>query len=74
MLERDWKCLSQILKAYSFLRRSVAVAYVSLGLISMLKMNRNYEAIKRFSDALKEDPSCVRACVCRAKAYYNVRG
>lgn len=57
-----------------FLRRSVAVAYVSLGLISMLKMNRNYEAIKRFSDALKEDPSCVRACVCRAKAYYNVRG
>ncbi|XP_057199090.1 uncharacterized protein ttc6 [Triplophysa rosa] len=69
---RLWRQATADFEAVIKLDRSVAVAYVSLGLISMLKMNRNHEAIKRFSDALKADPSCVRACVCRAKAYYNV--
>ncbi|XP_077095050.1 uncharacterized protein ttc6 isoform X1 [Siphateles boraxobius] len=54
------------------LDRTAAVAHVSLGLICMLKMDRNNEAIKRFSNALKADPTHVKAYVCRARAYYNV--
>ncbi|XP_067312035.1 uncharacterized protein ttc6 [Pseudorasbora parva] len=52
--------------------RTAAVAHFSLGLICMLKMDRNYEAIKRFSNALKAEPTYVKAYVCRARAYYNV--
>ncbi|XP_050989231.1 uncharacterized protein ttc6 [Labeo rohita] len=52
--------------------RFAAVAHVSMGLICMLNMDRHYEAIKRFSNALKEDPNYVKAYVCRARAYYNV--
>ncbi|KAL1257548.1 hypothetical protein QQF64_010792, partial [Cirrhinus molitorella] len=52
--------------------RFAAVAHVSLGLICMLNMGRHYEAIRRFSNALKEDPNYVKAHVCRARAYYNV--
>ncbi|XP_016129583.1 uncharacterized protein ttc6, partial [Sinocyclocheilus grahami] len=52
--------------------RFAAVAHVSLGLICMLNMGRQYEAIRRFSNALKEDPTYVKAYVCRARAYFNV--
>uniref|UniRef100_A0A8C1Z8C3 Tetratricopeptide repeat domain 6 n=1 Tax=Cyprinus carpio TaxID=7962 RepID=A0A8C1Z8C3_CYPCA len=53
---------------------SLSVAHVSLGLICMLNMGRQYEAIRRFSNALKEDPTYVKAYVCRARAYFNVSG
>ncbi|XP_059375921.1 uncharacterized protein ttc6 isoform X2 [Carassius carassius] len=52
--------------------RFAAVAHVSLGLICMLNMGRQYEAIRRFSNALKVDPTYVKAYVCRARAYFNV--
>ncbi|KTF78371.1 hypothetical protein cypCar_00039997, partial [Cyprinus carpio] len=51
--------------------RFAAVAHVSLGLICMLNMDRHYEAIKKFRNALKEDPIYLKAYVCRARAYYN---
>ncbi|XP_043118241.1 uncharacterized protein ttc6 isoform X2 [Puntigrus tetrazona] len=52
--------------------RFAAVAHVSLGLICMLNMGRQYEAIRRFSNALKEEPTYVKAYICRARAYFNV--
>ncbi|XP_026142291.1 uncharacterized protein ttc6 isoform X3 [Carassius auratus] len=52
--------------------RFAAVAHVSLGLICMLNMGRQYEAIRGFSNALKVDPTYVKAYVCRARAYFNV--
>nr|XP_055028766.1 uncharacterized protein ttc6 isoform X2 [Misgurnus anguillicaudatus] len=69
---RLWRQATADFEAVIKLDRSTAVAHVSLGLISMMKMDRNYEAIKRFSNALKADPTYMRAYVCRAKAYYNV--
>ncbi|KAK9959642.1 hypothetical protein ABG768_009752 [Culter alburnus] len=69
---RDWRQAMADFEVVIKLDRTAAVAHVSLGLICMLKMNRNYEAIKRFSNALKADPTHVKAYVCRARAYYNV--
>ncbi|MGH0182233.1 UNVERIFIED_CONTAM: hypothetical protein FKN15_009259 [Acipenser sinensis] len=51
------------------LDRYVAVAHMNLGLIFMLKMENHYEAIRRFTSAIKIDPTCNRAYVCRAEAY-----
>ncbi|XP_073668573.1 uncharacterized protein ttc6 [Paramisgurnus dabryanus] len=68
---RLWRQATADFEAVIKLDRSTAVAHVSLGLISMMKMDRNYEAIKKFSNALKADPTYMRAYVCRAKAFYN---
>ncbi|XP_039597221.1 uncharacterized protein ttc6 [Polypterus senegalus] len=54
------------------LDRSVAVAHVNLGLVYLLKMEHYYEAIRRFSDALKVEPTYTRAYICRAQAYHKV--
>ncbi|XP_058847628.1 uncharacterized protein LOC117963899 [Acipenser ruthenus] len=54
------------------LDRYVAVAHMNLGLIFMLKMENHYEAIRRFTSAIKIDPTCNRAYVCRAEAYNKV--
>ncbi|XP_051724987.1 uncharacterized protein ttc6 isoform X2 [Ctenopharyngodon idella] len=73
MALRDWRQAMADFEVVIKLDRTAAVAHVSLGLICMLKMDRNYEAIKRFSNALKADPTHVKAYVCRARAYYNVK-
>ncbi|KAK7142700.1 hypothetical protein R3I94_012150 [Phoxinus phoxinus] len=69
---RHWRQAMADFEVVIKLDRTAAVAHVSLGLICMLKMDRNNEAIKRFSNALKADPTHVKAYVCRARAYYNV--
>ncbi|MGH0182080.1 UNVERIFIED_CONTAM: hypothetical protein FKN15_017838 [Acipenser sinensis] len=53
-------------------KQYVAVAHMNLGLIFMLKMENHYEAIRRFTSAIKIDPTCNRAYVCRAEAYNKV--
>lgn len=57
---------------FVFKCRYVAVAHMNLGLIFMLKMENHYEAIRRFTSAIKIDPTCNRAYVCRAEAYNKV--
>ncbi|XP_033111439.1 uncharacterized protein LOC117112460 isoform X2 [Anneissia japonica] len=51
------------------LDRNMAAAHVNLGLIYMTKLNNYHKAIQKFSNAIKVDPTYVRALVCRAKAY-----
>lgn len=48
------------------------MAHVNLGLIYMLKMNQQHEAIQMFTNALKVNPTYVRAYICRAKAFHIV--
>ncbi|XP_066550487.1 uncharacterized protein ttc6 [Amia ocellicauda] len=55
------------------LDRCVPVAHVNLGLVYMLKMENHSEAIRRFTNALKVDPTYIRAHICRAQAYAKVR-
>ncbi|XP_030069551.1 tetratricopeptide repeat protein 6 [Microcaecilia unicolor] len=54
------------------LDRSIAVAYVNIGLIFLLQMDQYFKAIKKFTDAIKANPVYVRAYICRAQAYHKV--
>ncbi|XP_055496523.1 uncharacterized protein ttc6 isoform X4 [Leucoraja erinacea] len=54
------------------LDRAVSLAHINLGLIFLLKMDHYYEAIHRFTDALKVEPTSTKAYVCRAEAYRKV--
>ncbi|XP_041070110.1 uncharacterized protein ttc6 [Carcharodon carcharias] len=54
------------------LDRSICLAHINLGLIFLLKMDYNYEAIRRFTNALKVEPTSTRAYVCRAEAYHKI--
>ncbi|XP_038636843.1 uncharacterized protein ttc6 [Scyliorhinus canicula] len=54
------------------LDRSISFAHINLGLIFLLKMDHHYEAIRRFTNALKAEPTSVRAYVCRAQANHKI--
>ncbi|XP_007891557.2 uncharacterized protein LOC103178545 [Callorhinchus milii] len=51
---------------------AISVAHVNLGLIFLLKMNQYFEAIRRFTNAIKVDPTYARAYVCRAEAHHKI--
>uniref|UniRef100_A0A4W5M1T3 Uncharacterized protein n=1 Tax=Hucho hucho TaxID=62062 RepID=A0A4W5M1T3_9TELE len=69
---RQWQQAMFDFEAVIKLDRSVALAHVNLGLIFMLNMGQNYEAIRMFSNALRVDPTYIRGYICRAQAYRNV--
>ena len=50
----------------------MAVAHVNLGLIYMVHLENYHRAIKKFTSALKADPTYVKAYVCRAEAHTRV--
>lgn len=50
----------------------MAVAHVNLGLIYMLHLDNHHRAIKKFTAALKADPTYIKAYICRAEAYTRV--
>ncbi|XP_012943224.1 uncharacterized protein LOC101857057 [Aplysia californica] len=54
------------------LNKEIAAAHVNLGLIYMTKHLNYHRAIKKFSSAIKVDPTYVRAYVCRAEAYHKI--
>ncbi|XP_059812571.1 uncharacterized protein ttc6 [Hypanus sabinus] len=54
------------------LDRAVCLAHINLGLIFLLQTNHYYEAICRFTDALKVEPTSTKAYVCRAEAHHKV--
>ncbi|XP_078263288.1 uncharacterized protein ttc6 isoform X2 [Rhinoraja longicauda] len=54
------------------LDRSICLAHINLGLIFLLKMEHYYEAIRRFTEALKAEPTSSKAYMCRAEAYHKV--
>ncbi|CAB1331169.1 unnamed protein product, partial [Coregonus sp. 'balchen'] len=68
---RQWQQAVFDFEAVIKLDRSVALAHVNLGLIFMLNMGQNYEAIRMFSNALRVDPTYIRGYICRAQAYRN---
>eukprot|EP00063_Salmo_salar_P075225 XP_014050060.1 PREDICTED: tetratricopeptide repeat protein 6 isoform X1 [Salmo salar] len=69
---QQWQQAVSDFEAVIKLDRSVALAHVILGLIFMLNMGQNYEAIQMFSNALRVDPTYIRGYICRAQAYRNV--
>ncbi|CAG2247704.1 Tetratricopeptide repeat protein 6 [Mytilus edulis] len=54
------------------LRKDVACAHVNLGLIFMNHYENYHRAIKKFTAAIKVDPTYVRAYVCRGEAYHKI--
>ncbi|XP_067848274.1 uncharacterized protein ttc6 [Heptranchias perlo] len=54
------------------LDRTVCLAHINLGLIFLLKLDHYYEAIRRFTNALKVVPTSMRAYVCRAETYHKI--
>ncbi|KAL7862113.1 hypothetical protein SRHO_G00135540 [Serrasalmus rhombeus] len=69
---QQWQQAMADFEAVIKLDRTVAVAHINLGLIYMLTMDQNYDAIKMFSNALKVDPTHIRGYICRARAYNMV--
>ncbi|KAL0968964.1 hypothetical protein UPYG_G00220560 [Umbra pygmaea] len=69
---RLWQQAVLDFEAVIKLDRTLALAHVNLGLIYMLKMGQNYEAIRMFSNALSVEPTYIRVYICRAQAYHNV--
>ncbi|XP_064609394.1 LOW QUALITY PROTEIN: uncharacterized protein LOC135473473 [Liolophura sinensis] len=55
------------------LDNDISVAHINLGLIYMKKFEDYSRAIKKFTAAIKVDPTCVRAIVCRAECYHKIR-
>ncbi|XP_072545496.1 uncharacterized protein ttc6 isoform X2 [Salminus brasiliensis] len=70
---QQWQQAIADFEAVIKIDRTVALAHINLGLIYMLKMNQNYDAIKMFSSALQVDPTYIKGYVCRARAYHNVK-
>ncbi|XP_067099361.1 uncharacterized protein ttc6 [Osmerus mordax] len=68
---KQWQQAVSDFEAVIKLDRSVAVAHVNLGLIYMLKMNQNMQAIKMFTNALQANPTYIRGYICRAQAYHR---
>ncbi|KAH9523334.1 hypothetical protein Btru_066421, partial [Bulinus truncatus] len=54
------------------LNKDIAPAHVNLGLIFMTRHLNYHRAIKKFTSAIKVDPTYVRAYVCRAEAYHKI--
>ncbi|XP_053330275.1 uncharacterized protein LOC128504265 [Spea bombifrons] len=54
------------------LDRTIALAHVNLGLISLQHQNRDPQAIRHFSAALTVNPIYVRAYLCRAQAFQKI--
>ncbi|XP_067933193.1 uncharacterized protein [Watersipora subatra] len=54
------------------LRKDVAVGHLNLGLIYLTKMDSYQKAIRKFTSAIKCDPTFVRAYICRAEAYTKI--
>ncbi|XP_052281417.1 uncharacterized protein LOC127878913 isoform X2 [Dreissena polymorpha] len=54
------------------LNKDNACAHVNLGLIMMNHYDNYHRAIKRFTSAIKVDPTYVRAYVCRGEAYHKI--
>ncbi|KAM4690484.1 tetratricopeptide repeat protein 6 [Rhinophrynus dorsalis] len=54
------------------LDRTVTLAHMNLGLISLLNRNNFSQAIHHFSAALEVDPIYIRAYLCRAHAYRQI--
>ncbi|XP_072135606.1 uncharacterized protein ttc6 [Mobula birostris] len=68
----QWKAAIWDFKYALKLDRAVCLAHINLGLIFLLQMNHYYEAIRRFTDALKVEPTSTKAYVCRAEAHHKV--
>ncbi|KAJ8298279.1 hypothetical protein KUTeg_024810, partial [Tegillarca granosa] len=54
------------------LNKDIACAHVNLGLIFMNHYENYHRAIKKFTAAIKVDPTYVRAYVCRGEAFHKV--
>ncbi|XP_048830069.1 uncharacterized protein LOC125707163 [Brienomyrus brachyistius] len=70
---KQWKPAASDFKSVIKLDRSMVLAHMNLGLIYMLQMDRNYEAIRVFTRALNTRPTHIQGYICRAQAYHNVR-
>ncbi|XP_072039506.1 uncharacterized protein [Amphiura filiformis] len=54
------------------LDKAIAGAHVNLGLIYMTKLDNYTKAIQKFGNAIKVDPTYVRALVCRGEAFHKI--
>ncbi|XP_039207731.1 tetratricopeptide repeat protein 6 isoform X2 [Crotalus tigris] len=54
------------------LDRSLTTPYINIGLITMLHSDQYFDAILRFTEAIRVDPLDVRPYLCRAQAYQKV--
>ncbi|KAM4013379.1 tetratricopeptide repeat protein 6 isoform 2-T2 [Anomaloglossus baeobatrachus] len=55
------------------LDKAVPVAHLNLGLICLLHQGQCSQAVRHFSAAIKVDPLWIRAYICRAQAYRQMK-
>uniref|UniRef100_A0A5F8GNR0 Tetratricopeptide repeat domain 6 n=1 Tax=Monodelphis domestica TaxID=13616 RepID=A0A5F8GNR0_MONDO len=54
------------------LDRKIAFAHINIGLIYMLHLDKYFEAIYEFTEAIRVDPLCIQSYLCRAQTYYKL--
>ncbi|XP_074146808.1 tetratricopeptide repeat protein 6 [Sminthopsis crassicaudata] len=54
------------------LDRSIIFAYINIGIIYLLHMDKYFEAIQKFTEAIQVDPLCIQSYLCRAETYHKI--
>ncbi|XP_059505178.1 uncharacterized protein ttc6 isoform X2 [Stegostoma tigrinum] len=68
----EWHAAIYDFESVLKLDRSICLAHINLGLIYLLKLDLYYEAVRKFTNALKIEPTSARAYVCRANAHQKI--
>ncbi|XP_072485861.1 tetratricopeptide repeat protein 6 isoform X3 [Notamacropus eugenii] len=54
------------------LDRSISFAFINIGIIYLLHMDKYFEAIQQFTEAIKVDPLYIQSYLCRAETYRKI--
>ncbi|XP_074069519.1 tetratricopeptide repeat protein 6 isoform X2 [Macrotis lagotis] len=54
------------------INKNVAFAYINIGIIYLLHMDKYHEAIQQFTEAIRVDPLCIQSYLCRAETYNKI--
>ncbi|XP_078005306.1 tetratricopeptide repeat protein 6 [Phascolarctos cinereus] len=54
------------------LDRNISFAFINIGIIYLLHMDKYFEAIQQFTEAIRIDPLYIQSYLCRAQTYHKL--
>lgn len=70
---KRWEDAIPDFEAALVLDPELASAHVNIGLIYIIKYNNFHKAVRRYTAAIRVDPTYIRAYLCRAEAYHKLK-
>ncbi|XP_027703248.1 tetratricopeptide repeat protein 6 [Vombatus ursinus] len=55
------------------LDRNISFAFINIGIIYLLHMDKYFEAIQQFTEAIRVDPLYIQSYLCRAQTYHKIQ-